>query len=67
MEVSSNIPGYMPKMTTTPMYGKKPLKIFFGTKRPKNWVLVCNIMDVCPTKYDARERSGSVVECLTRD
>ena len=35
MKVSSNVPGYMTKMASRPIYGEKHSKIsFFGTKRP---------------------------------
>ena len=33
--IYTNYTGHMTKMTTTPIYGKTPLNIFFsGTKRP---------------------------------
>ena len=52
-KIYTNCTGHMAKMATMPIYGENPLNIFFsGTKRARAL---------------ARERSGSVVECLTRD
>ena len=33
-KICTNCTGHMTKMATTPIYGKNPLKVFFGTKRP---------------------------------
>ena len=33
-KIYTNSTGHMTKMATTPIYGKNPLSIFSGTKRP---------------------------------
>ena len=34
-KINTNCTGHMTKMATTPIYGKKPLNIFYpGTKKP---------------------------------
>ena len=32
--IHTNCTGHMTQMATTPIYGKHPLNVFFGTKRP---------------------------------
>ena len=49
--------GHMTKMAATPIYGKYPLKIFFGTKGAMT--LVCSIGDMGPTKFVQMMTIGS--------
>ena len=63
----------MTKMANTPIYGKNPLYSFSPEPEgqwPWDLLCTCSVGDVDPSKFaqmTIRERSGSVVECLTRD
>ena len=48
-KIDKNCSGHMAKMAAEPIYGKNPLNIFFGTRRPM--ALVCSIGDVGPTRF----------------
>ena len=55
-KIYTNCTGHMTKMATMPIYGKNPLNIFSGTKRPMPggqwpWDLLCSIGDVGPTRF----------------
>ena len=51
-KIYTNCLGHMTKMADTPIYGKNLLKAFFSsTRRLMAWYLVCNILDVGPTKF----------------
>ena len=47
----TNCTGQMTKMATMPIYGKNPLNIFSGTKRPMALIHGMVIGDVGPTRF----------------
>ena len=64
-QVEGNVYGHMTKMAATPIKGKKPLKIFSGTKRPMALGLCMQHSGCGPYKVCTNDNSGLTLTYFT--